>query len=398
MIERHSAAPRLAARAAAILLLGTCGPALAASEPAQRSALVSPSAPAAAPRARAVPMPLPRPAELDAEDVEQASAEASADPHGEAPEGPAAPVVAAPLPKTPPSLYTPRQAALAPQADPPGPSRTVIPPPAAVAPEHSAAANEAPRGKLPAACAALVQSQIIVASPAPAIGARPGCSLPTPVELSGVRMDDGTTVALSPAAILRCDAVVAVAQWVREDLSRAAADLGSRLDTVKVAASYDCRPRNRVAGAKMSDHGQGIAMDVGGVVLEDKRVFQVKDNGLPMALQASMKASFCSRFTTVLGPGSDGYHEDHVHIDLAQRYLNIRLCRWEIRPTTIAVARAAYGVPAPAPAVAAPSTSAAAPPQGVEAEAEDEDVVPLPLPRPPVAANARGAGKPRSGG
>ena len=38
----------------------------------------------------------------------------------------------------------------------------------------------------------------------------------------------------------------------------------------------------------------------------------------------------CARFTTVLGPGSDWYHEDHVHLDLAERRNGYRICQWEI--------------------------------------------------------------------
>jgi hypothetical protein len=34
---------------------------------------------------------------------------------------------------------------------------------------------------------------------------------------------------------------------------------------------------------------------------------------------------------TVLGPGSDGYHEDHVHVDLAERRNDYRLCEWDVR-------------------------------------------------------------------
>ena len=44
-----------------------------------------------------------------------------------------------------------------------------------------------------------------------------------------------------------------------------------------------------------------------------------------------MRKSVCTRFTTVLGPGSDGYHEDHIHIDLAERRSGYRICQWDIR-------------------------------------------------------------------
>jgi hypothetical protein len=34
---------------------------------------------------------------------------------------------------------------------------------------------------------------------------------------------------------------------------------------------------------------------------------------------------------TVLGPGSDGYHEEHVHVDLAERRGGYRICEWDVR-------------------------------------------------------------------
>ena len=43
-----------------------------------------------------------------------------------------------------------------------------------------------------------------------------------------------------------------------------------------------------------------------------------------------MRALACARFTTVLGPGSDGYHEDHIHLDLAERSHGYRICQWNV--------------------------------------------------------------------
>jgi hypothetical protein len=48
-----------------------------------------------------------------------------------------------------------------------------------------------------------------------------------------------------------------------------------------------------------------------------------------------LKADVCSRFSTVLGPGSDGYHEEHIHLDLIERRNNYKICQWDVRdPTT----------------------------------------------------------------
>ena len=43
-----------------------------------------------------------------------------------------------------------------------------------------------------------------------------------------------------------------------------------------------------------------------------------------------MKQSACTNFTTVLGPGSDSYHENHIHVDLLERPGSYRLCQWDV--------------------------------------------------------------------
>jgi hypothetical protein len=47
---------------------------------------------------------------------------------------------------------------------------------------------------------------------------------------------------------------------------------------------------------------------------------------------------------TVLGPGSDGYHEHHIHVDLAERRGNYRMCQWDVREPPVLVQ-----VPLPVP-------------------------------------------------
>jgi hypothetical protein len=52
---------------------------------------------------------------------------------------------------------------------------------------------------------------------------------------------------------------------------------------------------------------------------------------VPRDFREHMRQSACARFKTVLGPGSDGYHEDHIHLDLAERHNDYRMCQWDIR-------------------------------------------------------------------
>lgn len=280
---------------------------------------------------------------------------------------------------------SPAEAAAPPATAPAPPSSQGASPP----PPPAEAAKLAP-GELPALCAALVEQKMILAERAPPVEAQAGCSLPVPVRLTGVRLADGNVAAFEPPAILRCEAAVAVAMWMREDMAPAVAAMGTRLETVKVADSYQCRPRNRVRGAKMSEHGMGNAFDTYGFVLADKRVLSVKGGGMPADFQTAMKDSACARFTTVLGPGSDGYHEDHIHVDLAVRRLDIRLCRWRIKAPAQMIARAD-------PSGAAEETQAARQPvasgeaaEQAEEKKQEASASPVPLPpRRPASLPAR---------
>jgi hypothetical protein len=84
---------------------------------------------------------------------------------------------------------------------------------------------------------------------------------------------------------------------------------------LRIAASYVCRPRNNKKGAKISEHGRGKAVDVAGLVFSDGSQWSVQ-NDYGKELRRAHKAA-CGIFGTTLGPGSDGYHEDHLHFDTA---------------------------------------------------------------------------------
>ncbi|MFG1345593.1 extensin family protein [Xanthobacter autotrophicus DSM 431] len=310
-----------------LLLLGAPGVAAAAAPlPPQRPAAlaaapVSPSA--RRPALRTAPLPPPRPAEIEAlraseEEAEQEVAPAAAPPEPQ--------FAARSAPATP--FFNPFAPATAPEPEevaPPAPSGT-----------EGSAGVVAP-GALPPACAALVADGAMIAVAEKPISTVGSCGVAHPVRLSAVRIGEGRMAAMKPEAVITCEVAAAVADWVREDLAPAVRALGSEIETVRVAASYDCRGRNRIAGARMSEHGLGKALDVGGFELADRRVILVEKGGLPRDLRGRMKDSACLRFATVLGPGSDGYHEDHIHVDLAERKRDFKLCRWNLdAPTLIA--------------------------------------------------------------
>jgi hypothetical protein len=120
---------------------------------------------------------------------------------------------------------------------------------------------------------------------------------------------------------------------------------------VLIAGSYDCRGRNGAKNGKVSEHGKGNAIDVRGFALADGRKIVLTDVNQPKPLREALEESACHRFTTVLGPGSDSHHDDHIHLDLLARHNGYRICEWAVReplsPPT--VARAQIPMPQPRP-------------------------------------------------
>jgi hypothetical protein len=136
-----------------------------------------------------------------------------------------------------------------------------------------------------------------------------GCGVEEPVRVTSI-----SGVRLSQAATVDCSIAVALNSWVT-DVAQPAFD--GRLTELQVAAHYICRSRNNVKGAKISEHGKGRAIDIAAFILSDGKVLTVTDN-FNKTLRRIYKAA-CGYFKTTLGPGSDGYHEDHFHFDTSAR-------------------------------------------------------------------------------
>jgi len=122
-----------------------------------------------------------------------------------------------------------------------------------------------------------------------------------------------------------------VVHWVREDVAPIAASLGAPLGGITNFAAYECRGRNRIIGAKISEHGKGNALDVRNVILANGKSYEPTDMQVAKETREKLKASACARFSTVLGPASDGFHENHIHVDIAERRGGYRICQWAVR-------------------------------------------------------------------
>jgi hypothetical protein len=182
----------------------------------------------------------------------------------------------------------------------------------------------------PSACRLALTDEIAIAPSVPAIHGPGACGGDDLVRLEAVVLPDKTRVALTPAGIMRCTMATAVVNWIRNDVAPEVAKLGSQIRTLDNFDSYECRGRNGIAGAHLSEHGHANAIDVHGFRLADGRMVELTDRTQPREFREAVLHSACTRFPTVLGPNSDGYHEDHIHLDLIERRSNYRICQWDV--------------------------------------------------------------------
>src|SRR5450432_1972443 len=200
----------------------------------------------------------------------------------------------------------------------------------ATEPDQPAAEAAAPVPAPPSACRLALTDAIAIAPSIPDIHGVGGCGGEDLVRLEAVVLPDKQRVSLKPAATLRCTMASAVADWIRTDMAPLAASLGSTISDLDNFDSFECRGRNRVVGAQLSEHGRANALDVRGLKLANGQSISLTDRTVPREVRENVLRSVCARFTTVLVPGSDGYHEDHIHLDLMERHSNYRICQWNV--------------------------------------------------------------------
>jgi hypothetical protein len=232
-----------------------------------------------------------------------------------------------------------------PKPRPPGaPSASAEP---SAAPDVKTA--EPPATPPASACRLALTETIAIAPSIPDIHGAGGCGGADLVRLEAVVLPDHRQVTLKPAAILRCKMASAIADWVRSDIAPLASSLGSTIAILDNFDSFECRGRNRIAGAPLSEHGRANALDVRSFKFADGRTISLTDRGVTRSLRETVLHSVCARFSTVLGPGSDGYHEDHIHLDLMERRNDYRICQWHVWDQLPSVAPM---LPSPRPAEA----------------------------------------------
>ena len=138
-------------------------------------------------------------------------------------------------------------------------------------------------------------------------------------------------VAIKPTATLACPIVSVLDRWLADSVQPVAMRwFGARVVEIKQISAYSCRGMNGDSRAHISEHAFGNALDIAGFTLADGRQISVKDGWKGLAEEQGflrdVQATACQQFSTVLAPGSNVYHYDHIHIDLMRRASQRVIC------------------------------------------------------------------------
>ena len=146
---------------------------------------------------------------------------------------------------------------------------------------------------------------------------------------SAVRLRSVAGITFSERPTIDCPTAKALKTWIQTGLKPAIGSEGGGVAQILVAGHYTCRPRNNQAGARLSEHSFGRAIDIAGFRLQNGERITVlsdwnsRDDGDQLR---QMHRAACGPFGTVLGPAADAAHRDHFHFDTA-RYRSGSYCR-----------------------------------------------------------------------
>jgi hypothetical protein len=265
-------------------------------------------------------------------------------------------------PAAPPASYTPLPPSDVPQ------DRSQYPPPQSGAadfeqapPQYSAPMSLNPPGVAPAdddpdpssgpphpyyGYANAVPASAAPSNGVPPLQRRPDDSAPVP-PLGPPEPPIATAepVVLRPAATLACPIVSTLDKWVATAVQPAALKwFRQPVVEIRQIGSYSCRGMNGNPNAHISEHAFGNALDIAEFDLADGHRISVQYGwrGTPeeQGFLHDVQLAACQNFTTVLAPGANIYHYNHIHVDLMRRSGRPYICEPAAIPGEIAAARA----------------------------------------------------------
>jgi hypothetical protein len=152
-------------------------------------------------------------------------------------------------------------------------------------------------------------------------------------------------VEVKPAATLACPIVSMLDQWITGAAQPAALKwFRQPVVEIKQISAYSCRGMNGDPNAHISEHAFGNALDIAEFTLADGHKVSVQYGwrGTPeeQGFLHDVQAAACEDFTTVLAPGANVYHYNHIHVDLMRHYNGRHICEPSAIPGEVVAERA----------------------------------------------------------
>jgi hypothetical protein len=159
------------------------------------------------------------------------------------------------------------------------------------------------------------------------------CVVPRPIRIEHVtdRYGKGNVIQFPNEPLIDCQLAEPLAHWLGEVVAPVfAGSFTSPLKAIRTGPGYECRNRNHETAGKLSAHAIGLALDISGFELANGRILSVGagDDAVPEPVLRTIRTAGCGWFTTILGPGSNAEHANHLHIDIQMHGSNgrFRIC------------------------------------------------------------------------
>ena len=155
----------------------------------------------------------------------------------------------------------------------------------------------------------------------------------------------GGPVEVRPPATLACPIVSALDQWITIAVQPAALRwFRQPVVEIKQISAYSCRGMNGNPNAHISEHAFGNALDIAEFALADGHRISVQYGwrGTPeeQGFLHDVQLAACQEFTTVLAPGANVYHYNHIHVDLMRHASGRHICEPTAIPGEVVAERA----------------------------------------------------------
>jgi len=215
----------------------------------------------------------------------------------------------------------------------------------------------------------------------------PGAEEHVPLGPSRMPVTVAGPVEVKPAATLACPIVSALDQWITAAVQPAAMRwFHQPVVEIKQISAFSCRGMNGDAYAHISEHAFGNALDIAEFALADGHRISVQYGwrGTPeeQGFLHDVQLAACDQFTTVLAPGANVYHYNHIHVDLMRRASGRRICEPAAIPGEVVAERARaryasqhYGDPGTTGSIRTTTK-----PRVLGYSGEDDDSLPLAIP------------------